>query len=58
MIAKKKYQVEFFVGNENVVELLIRNGANINSTNFDGKTALHHAAAFGNSNCQQRIIGF
>lgn len=36
-----------YVGNEQAVQLLIQNGANINEVN-DGETALHVAAAAGN----------
>lgn len=37
-----------FSGNERIVELLLKNGANVNKANtIDGNTALHDAALNG-----------
>lgn len=36
------------LGREKVAELLIRNGANLNGKDADGKTSLHYAAEHGN----------
>lgn len=44
---KLKFNLNFRIGNEQAVSLLIQNGANVNDV-IDGETALHVAAAAGN----------
>lgn len=45
-----------FLGREKVAELLIRNGANVNQKDHQGKTPLHLAAEQGNSVIQINIL--
>lgn len=44
LIIIKKRQ---FLGNENIVKVLLQNGARVNDVDAKGKTALHFAAQYG-----------
>lgn len=40
----------FYLGHEDVVDILIRGGANVNATDKYGQSALFQAASKGNNN--------
>lgn len=47
-MSRKNNNGIFELGSEKITDLLINNGANVNSRNVDGDTALNLAIAFGN----------
>lgn len=44
-----------WIGNENAVEALIKNGANVSLVNGFGDRAIDKAALFGNTECTRAI---
>lgn len=44
-------------GHTNIIELLLRTGADINRKDVDGQTALHYAASCGHVNCVKFLLG-
>lgn len=48
VIYKKKLLFQFISENDEIVELLIKNGADVNIPNKNGQTALNWAASTGN----------
>lgn len=43
-------------GHKNIIELLLRNGADINRQDCDGQTALHYAASCGHVDCVKFLL--
>lgn len=46
----------FYLGQKNIVELLLKNGANVNTRNAITRTPLHDAALKGNSNFHGKTL--
>ena len=43
-------------GHKRIVKLVLREGADVNATNFQGNTALHYAARMGFIECVKALI--
>lgn len=51
---KNSFKLHVILGNEEILDILIKNGAESNLRGFEGNTALHFGALKGNRNIQKQ----